>query len=92
MSQLSRKEYLAKMRWRYAQRGLQGRSRLLDEVCEVCGYERKYAIKLMNQQQPPVRAKVGRKAVYVKEVVAVIKAIWLAACRTLSLAFFSIMR
>ena len=44
MSQMSRKEYLAKMRWRYAQRGLEGKSRLLDEVCEVCDYERKYAI------------------------------------------------
>ena len=79
MSQLSRNEYLAKMRWRYAQRGLQGKSRLLDEVCEVCDYERKYAIKLMNQRQPPVCAKVGRKAVYAKEVVAVLKAIWLAS-------------
>jgi hypothetical protein len=38
---------LAKMRWRYAQRGREGKSRLLDELCEVCGYDRKYAIKLM---------------------------------------------
>jgi hypothetical protein len=35
------------MRWRYAQRGREGKSRLLDELCEVCGYDRKYAIKLM---------------------------------------------
>ncbi len=47
MSQLSRKEHLAKMRWRYAQRGRECKSRLLDELCEVCGYDRKYAIKLM---------------------------------------------
>ena len=44
MTQLSRKESLAKMRWRYAQRGLGGKSRLLDEICEVCDYERKHAI------------------------------------------------
>ena len=49
MSKSSRKEYLAKMRSRYPGRGPEGKSRLLDEVCEVCGYERKYAIRLMNQ-------------------------------------------
>lgn len=79
MSQLSRNEYLARMRWRYAQRALEGKSRLLDEVCEVCGYERKYAIKLMNQKAPPPRRKAGRKAVYAREVVAVIKTIWLSS-------------
>ena len=77
MSQLSRKEYLAKMRWRYAGRGTEGRSRLLDEVCEVCGYERKYAIKLMNRRQPAPKGKAGRKRVYAQEVAAVVKAIWL---------------
>ena len=35
------------MRERYRQRGREGRSRLLDEVCAVCGYERKYAIKVL---------------------------------------------
>lgn len=33
------------MRERYTHRGREGRSRLLDELCELCGYERKYAIK-----------------------------------------------
>jgi hypothetical protein len=41
MSQLTRKEYLAKRRWRYAQRGREGQSRLPNELCEVCGYDRK---------------------------------------------------
>ena len=79
MSQLSRKEYLAKMRLRYAQRGQEGKSRLLDEVCAVCEYERKYAIKLMNQKPSPPRRKAGRKPVYASEVVAIIKAIWLSS-------------
>ena len=65
------------MRWRYAGRGTEGRSRLLDEVCEVCGYERKYAIKLMNRRQPAPKRKAGRKRVYAQEVAAVVKAIWL---------------
>ena len=78
MSQLSRKEYLAKMRWRYARRGREGKSRLLDELCEVCGYDRKYAIKLLGGEPAASRGKVGRKPVYAKEVVAVIKPIWLS--------------
>ena len=32
---------------RYSKRGREGRSRLLDEVCELCGYERKYVIKVL---------------------------------------------
>ena len=64
MSQLSRKEYLAKMRWRYAQRGREGKSRLLDELCEVCGYDRKYAVKLLGGKPAATKGKVGRKPVY----------------------------
>lgn len=79
MSYLSRKEYLARMRWRYAQRGRKGKSRLLDELCEVCGYDRKHAIKLLNSTPAITKSKVGRKPVYAKEVVAVIKPIWLSS-------------
>jgi hypothetical protein len=79
MSQLSRKEYLAKMRWRNAQRGREGKSRLLDELCEVCGYDRKYAIKLLGGKPAATKGKVGRKPVYAKEVIAVIKPIWLSS-------------
>jgi hypothetical protein len=79
MSQLSRKEYLAKMRWRYAQRGREGKSRLLDELCEVCGYDRKHAIKLLGGKPAATKGKVGRKPVYAKEVIAVIKPIWLSS-------------
>jgi len=79
MSQLSRKEYMAKMRWRYAQRGREGKSRLLDELCEVCGYDRKHAIKLLGGKPAATKAKVGRKPVYAKEVITVIKPIWLSS-------------
>ena len=47
MSAKSRWEFMKLMRERYRQRGREGRSRLLDEVCAVCGYERKYAIKVL---------------------------------------------
>jgi len=47
-----RNEELERLRRRYAGRGKEGKSRLLDEFCEQHGYERKYAIKLL-QSQPP---------------------------------------
>src|SRR5215470_17400422 len=41
-----RNEQLERIRRRYAGRGKEGKSHLLDEFCEQYGYERKYAIKL----------------------------------------------
>ena len=79
MSQTSKQEYLERMKWRYQRRGREGRSRLLDELEEVCGYERKYAIKLMNGSLPSPRGRRGRGAVYGAAELAVIKPIWLAA-------------
>src|SRR6267378_272388 len=42
-----RTDQLERLRRRYAGRGKEGKSRLLDEFCEHHGYERKYAIKLL---------------------------------------------
>jgi len=42
-----RDEQLETLRRRYANRGKEGKSRLLDEFCEQYDYERKYAIKLL---------------------------------------------
>ena len=60
MSAKSRKEVLEQARQRYGKRGREGRSRLLDEVCELCGYERKYAIKVLSGKRAIVGSK-GRK-------------------------------
>ena len=67
MSQKSKNEYIEKMRFRYQARGSEGKSRLLDELIEICGVSRKHAIKAMNQ---PVGSTVnrietrGRKTIY----------------------------
>ncbi len=83
MSQNSKKEYLKKMRWRYAQRsGKRGKSVLIDEFCEVTGYERKYAIKLLGcrRRRPGAKPrKVGRKPTYGRQVAVKLKEIWLLA-------------
>lgn len=79
MSQSSKREYLEKMKWRYQRRGREGRGVLLDELCEVCGYSRKHAIKLMNGSLPKATGGRGRRATYGAVELAVIKPIWLAA-------------
>jgi hypothetical protein len=82
MSQKSKDEYVEKMRMRYQNRGREGKSKLLDELVEVCGLSRKHAIKLMNR---PVGSTVGRtetrgrKSVYGDAEREVLKVIWLAS-------------
>jgi hypothetical protein len=54
LSMESKREYLGKMRWRYAQaRGRRYKSRLIEELVAVCGYSRKYAIKLLRRRAGP---------------------------------------
>ena len=82
MSQKSKDEVLKMMRWRYAGRGRNGRIKLLDEFCALCGYERKYAIKLLGgkrRAEGKLVKKGGSPPKYGEEERAVLKAIWLAA-------------
>ena len=48
MSQKVREEMLPRLQQRHAGPGRQGRSRLIDELCEPLGYGLRYAIKLLN--------------------------------------------
>lgn len=80
MSAKSKEEVLQVMRKRYGGRGRSGRSRLVDELCELCGYERKYAIKLLGgrrRRAGQVRARSGSKPKYGAAECAVLKEIWL---------------
>jgi hypothetical protein len=52
MSQELKKESLPKLRARYARRSREGKSLMLDEICEDYDYERKYAIKLLGDSLP----------------------------------------
>ncbi len=52
-----RKDQLERLRRRYAGRGKEGKSRLLDEFCEQHGYERKYASKLLQGRLGCAQAK-----------------------------------
>src|SRR5437762_960219 len=83
MSARSREEVLAQARVRYENRGKQGRSHLLDEICALCGYERKYASKVLGGKRPIIgsrqKRRGGSQPVYGAKEREVIKAIWLAA-------------
>lgn len=67
-------------RARYAQRGREGRSRMLDALCQDYHHERKYAIKLLGGKLP---APSGRKPPGPDRqsavIEAVVRTIWLAA-------------
>jgi hypothetical protein len=48
MSKALKKDCLPKLQARYAHRNREGKSRMLDELCDDYGYERKYAIKVLS--------------------------------------------
>lgn len=75
----TRREYLSRMRVRYALADKEGRGRLLDEVCEMTGYHRKAVIRLLRSAavKPPGRR--GRPVRYGPPVVRALRQIWEAA-------------
>jgi hypothetical protein len=82
MSKKSRFEYLQEIYQRYSKVEKHEKKKILDEFCNVCGYNRKYAIRLLNQSRssrPPNRRgkKVGPKEKYHgEEIIKFIKILW----------------
>src|SRR5271165_5124325 len=78
MSKELKKELLGKLLGRYARRNREGKSRLLDELCEDYKYDRKYAIKLLGGGLPlrDGRAHPGPERRY-EVIVPVVQHIWL---------------
>jgi len=81
MSNAVRKEYLLSIRSRYTRAPRPEKTRILDEFCRVCGYNRKYAIRILNQHSPPRSshrsAKRGPKSRYDHpDILDVIKYLW----------------
>ena len=79
MSPGSRREYLRSIRLRYLKAKRFEKSRILDEFCRVCGYQRKYAIRLLNRPGRDLRRKPGPPRRYGPEVLEVVKRIWFGA-------------
>jgi len=79
MSPAAKREYQERIRPRYRRARKKKKTAILDEFCEVCGYERKYAIRLLNRRRGKERKRPGPKRKYGPEVVVVLKRIWLAS-------------
>jgi len=50
MGKNERQAYLKAIRFRYYRAGKKATVTILDEFCAVCGYHRKYAIRLLNKR------------------------------------------
>jgi len=80
MSLSSKKEYLGRIHGRYQRAGREHKGKILDEFCAVCGYHRKFALRLLNRPLKRRRRKAGPKRLYdPHKLLPVLKPIWLAA-------------
>lgn len=78
MSKESKQEYLNAIRARYLSSSKEEKQIILNEVCATCGYNRKYAIRILNRNPVNKTAKKsGRKKKYNNpEILIAIKSIW----------------
>src|SRR5213592_3562929 len=80
MSQELKSEGLPKRQARYLRRNREGKSRMLDELCEDYRYERKYAIKLLKGSLSPPSGRVHPGPERQYEVIEpVVRKVWLTA-------------
>jgi transposase InsO family protein len=79
MSLEAKAQYLGRIYERYQRAGRQHKSKILDEFCEVCGYHRKAALRLLNRPRAQAPGKrPGRRPVYdAKKLLGPLKTIWL---------------
>jgi len=79
MGKNERRVYLEAVRDRYREAGKESKTIILSEFCQVCGYNRKYAIRLLNRKRRRIRGRPSRRPVYgFPELLRVLKRIWLA--------------
>ena len=78
MSMRSRREVVERLRGKYERAGPRYRRRLIDQVCAVCGYDRKYAIKVLsgNRPGPRGRPRGGSPPKYGPAEARVVEEIW----------------
>lgn len=80
MGKHEKKAYLKQIKPRYRKATKADKQRILDEFCAVCGYNRKYAIRVLNNRQSTRQgSKAGRKPTYDRDqILEPLKRIWLA--------------
>jgi hypothetical protein len=81
MSPLAKKEYLKKIQDRYKTASKKEKQLMLNEFCEICNYNRKYAIRLINSKPSKHQFSTprGRKKHYTDPMIKkVLTDIWVA--------------
>ncbi len=81
MVQKSKREYLEAIRARYLKACRKGKTKILEEFCQICGYHRKHAIRLLNWKARVPKRRPGRPSIYGTAELKVLEVIWLAANR-----------
>ena len=78
MSMQSRQDVVQRLRAKYARAGVRYRRQLITEACSVCGYERKYAIKVLSGNRPGPRGQQrgGGRRRYGPAEAALVAALW----------------
>jgi len=81
MGKNERQAYLKAIRSRYRRARKKVKVGILDEFCAVCGYHRKYAIRLLNQPVKTGKKRpTGPKPIYASpELLTALKRIWFAS-------------
>ena len=81
MTGMGRREYLRAIHDRYRRSSPEKKGLILDEFCRVCGYHRKYAIRLLRGPKPEAqpRPRRSRGPSYGRAVVQALAVIWAAA-------------
>lgn len=79
MTPEEKKSYLLKIKSRYNETERAGQGKILDEFCAVCGYNRKYAIRLLNKPLKQKQKKPGPAKKYGHEIAQILRDIWLAS-------------
>lgn len=76
----ARMEYVKSVQKRYLRAAKEEKSRVLEEFCKTCRYNRKYAIRLLNGP-PPEKTVIHRKRPfqYSQQVIKIAEAIWKAS-------------
>lgn len=76
MTTEARRQYLTAIRQRYKESTKKEKAAILNEFCQVCGYDRKYAIRILGGRVEPRQRRSGPKATYDLAFVRHLKALW----------------
>jgi hypothetical protein len=78
MSNSAKNEYLLEIRKRYSSASKTEKSLILDEFCTVCGYNRKYAIRLIRTREQSQYKRKGRPNKYYNSaIISFLKDLWI---------------